>query len=205
MATSLGGFSDYYSPSGAAEQFERLALVRLRPAAGDSELGARIQAVRDAFVYSGRPLDVANILHLRHRQATELVPRGQVNAKYSAGGLVDVEYFVQAMQIAVGAVDRAVRVTSTLDEVQRLVEGGHLSAGRAAELRVTYDLLRRLIDGLRVVRGNAKDLTIPPPDSREFAFLARRLKYPSPLTLQEEISRRMAFARAVWSEPLPTG
>jgi glutamate-ammonia-ligase adenylyltransferase len=205
MATSLGGFSDYYSPSGAAEQFERLALVRLRPAAGDLELGARIQAVRDAFVYSGRPIDVANILHLRQRQATELVPRGQVNAKYSAGGLVDVEYYVQATQIAVGAVDRAVRVTSTLDAIQNLVGGGYLNAGRAAELRVTYDLLRRLIDGLRVVRGNAKDLTIPPPDSREFAFLARRLKYPSSQTLQEEINRRMAFARAVWSEPLPTG
>jgi glutamate-ammonia-ligase adenylyltransferase len=128
-----------------------------------------------------------------------------VNAKYSAGGLVDVEYFVQAMQIATGAVDRAVRVTSTLDAIQRLVEGGSVSAERAAELRVTYDLLRRLIDGLRVVRGNAKDLTIPAPDSREFAFLARRLKYPSPQTLQEEISRRMAFARALWSEPLPMG
>jgi glutamate-ammonia-ligase adenylyltransferase len=205
MATSLGGFADYYSPIGAAEQFERLALVRLRPVTGDADLGVRIQAVRDSFVYSGRPIDVANIVHLRQRQATELVPRGQLNAKYSAGGLVDVEYFVQAQQIAAGAVDPMVRVTNTLEAIAKLAEGRYLGAGQAAELRVTYDLLRRLIDGLRVVRGNAKDLTIPPPDAREFAFLARRLKYPSPQKLQDEISRRMAFARALWTDTLPTG
>jgi glutamate-ammonia-ligase adenylyltransferase len=205
MATSLGGFADYYSPIGAAEQFERLALVRLRPVAGDADLGARIQDVCDSFVYSGRPIDVANIVHLRQRQATELVPRGQMNAKYSAGGLVDVEYFVQARQIAAGAVDPTVRVTNTIEAIERLAEGGYLGVGQAAELRVTYDLLRRLIDGLRVVRGNAKDLTIPPPDAREFAFLTRRLKYPSPQKLQDEISRRMAFARGLWTDTLPTG
>jgi glutamate-ammonia-ligase adenylyltransferase len=205
MATSLGGFADYYSPAGAAEQFERLALVRLRPVAGDLDLGARIQAVRDGFVYSDQPIDLANILHLRHRQATELVPRGQVNAKYSAGGLVDVEYYVQAKQISAGAGDHSVRVTNTLEAIRRLVAGGYLPADQGAELRLTYDLLRRLIDGLRVVRGNAKDLTIPPPDAREFAFLARRLKYESPETLQDEISRQMAFARALWNEAPPPG
>lgn len=205
LASSLEGFTGYYAIGGAAEQFERLALVRLRTVAGDLALGQRIQQVRDAFVYSGQPLDLANIRHLRHRQATELVPRGQVNAKYSHGGLVDLEYFVQAWQITVGSTDPTVRVTNTREAISRLADGGYLRADLARELWETYDFLRRVIDALRVVRGHAKDLTIPPDQSREFSYLAHRLKFPTTEELQEAIEKRMAFARGLWDAAGPVG
>ncbi len=142
---------------------------------------------------------------MRRRQATELVPAGRVSAKYSAGGVVDVEYFVQAWQITVGHADPGVRVTNTLAAVGQLVAGGHISRERGDGLRDSYGFLRRLTDALRVVRGHAKDLTIPPAHTREFAYLAHRLRYASAGELQEAITARMAFARALWTDDPPPG
>ena len=204
LASSFEGFSSYYAAGGSAEQFERLALVRLRPVAGDRALGKRIQEARDSFVYSGQPLDLENIRHLRHRQATELVPRGQVNAKYSHGGLVDLEYFVQAWQITVGTTNPAIRVTNTREAISRLAGASYLRDDLARELWETYDFLRQLIDALRVVRGHAKDLTIPPDHSREFSYLAHRLKFLTTEQLRAAIEQRMAFARGLWDGAWPT-
>ena len=221
LATSLPAFTAYYREGGDAQQFERMALVKLRPVAGDPSLGERLQRARDAFVYSGAPLDREDILHLRHRQATELVPLGAVSAKYSHGGLVDVEYYVQAQQIAAGQRDPTIRVTNTLEAIDRLAHSAHpgeptlstskgsperreglvegrLSEPQATELKETYRFLRRLIDALRVVRGHARDLTIPPTDSREFAYLARRLHLDSPSDLHHILTTRMAYPASLW-------
>jgi len=58
-----------------------------------------------------------------------------------------------------------------------LVECGIVTRQDAENLRKAYWFIRMLIDGLRMVRGNAKDLVLPPPDSDEFIFLARRVGY----------------------------
>ena len=201
-ASSLEGFRRYYSEEGDARQFERMALVKLRPVAGDPELARRVIEHRDAFVYSGLPLDVADIRSLRRRQAAELVPDGETSAKHSPGGLVDVEYFVQACQITYGHRDTSVRVTNTLDAIGRLSRARRLTNEQAAELEETYGFLRRLIDALRVVRGHAKDLTLPGPDSREFVYLANRLGYDSTAELRIAVEERMTFAAGVWHDGL---
>ena len=200
LACSMGAFSGYYSDHGAAQAFERMAMVRLRPVAGDEALSEQIIAARDEWVYSGRPFDVANSRHLRQRQAAELVPSGAVNAKYSPGGVTDLEYFVQALQIEIGAFDPSVRVPGTLEAVERLSRGGHLPEHMAAKIQEAYGFMRRLIDALRVVRGNAKDLTIPQIGSPAFAYLARRLSFETPRDLAEALEVRMAFARWLWEE-----
>ncbi len=203
LATTLEGFTQYFSRAGDAAQFERLALVRLRPVAGDPALAAQLAAARDRFVYSGRPLEYDNILHLRRRQAAELVPARLISAKYSMGGLVDVEYFIQARQIEAGGSEASVRVTNTQEAIERLHEVGCLSAGMASQLGEAYRFLRELIESLRVVRGHAKDLTLPPPAARDFAHLAWRLNYSSREALEEEIARHMSFAASLWSMAQP--
>ena len=199
LASSLEGLAAYYAPAGDARQFERLALVKLRPIAGDAALAARVDALRDAFVYSGAPLDHAELRHLRDRQARELVPHGAVSAKHSHGGVVDIEYAVQVRQITAGARDPTVRVTGTLEAIERLHAGGYLAAAPARALAAAYAFLRRLIDALRVVRGHARDLTLPPPDSREFRYLARRLQLEDAGALAAAISSQMAVARSAWN------
>ncbi|HVS34934.1 MAG TPA: putative nucleotidyltransferase substrate binding domain-containing protein [Gemmataceae bacterium] len=199
LASSQQGFDEYYTEGGGAIQFERMALVKLRAVAGDRDLGARLEQIRDRFTYSGRPFDPDDVRHMRRRQATELVPFGAVNAKYSAGGLVDVEYYVQAQQILAGCADAAVRTTNTLDALERLAERGVLPAEQCARLAECYRFFRRLISALRVVHGRARDLLIPPNDSPEFAHLAHRMQCADPEELRTAIAVWRDVARRLWA------
>ncbi len=199
LASSLAAVEDYYTSGGDARQFERLALVRMRPVAGHPELGKRVMGIRDSFVYSPDPLDVENIRHLRRRQAAELVERGSVNAKISSGGIVDIEYYVQAWQIARGVDDPSVRQTNTLDALESLQTGGHVDAGLAGRIGESYRFFLGLVDALRVVRGNASDLNIPARDTRDFHHLAHRLGI-EPELLDDRIARHMDASRSMWDE-----
>ena len=205
MASSLAAVEEYYRDVGDARQFERLALVRMRPVAGDADLGRQVMRVRDSFVYSSDPLDIDNIQHLRHRQAVELVERGGVNAKISPGGMADIEYYVQAWQIACGGKDRSVRLTNTLSALDALQSGGYLDGDLARRIGESYRFLLGLVDALRVVRGNASDLNIPDPETRDFHHLAHRLSIEPPSLLSRHIAEHMASSRSLWDELRPPG
>jgi glutamate-ammonia-ligase adenylyltransferase len=149
----------------------------MRPVAGDAELGRRVLAIRDAFVWSGEPWNHAEALRLRERQVTELVPLGRFNVKLSRGGLVDVEYAAQYLQIQHGLAHPELRVPSTLDALAALQSLGLLDPREHGSLRDGYLFWRRVADGLRMVRGQASDLLLPDEGSQELRVLARRLGY----------------------------
>ncbi len=177
LAVSLETFEKYFGHDGPAWPFERQALVKLRPIAGDEHFGSTIVAARDRICYSGRPFDVSAMRGMREKQLRQLVRAGTLNAKLSPGGLVDCEYLVQALQITYGDRYPELRSTNTRAVLRGLEATGILSPDDRIHLRDAYRFLRRLIDGLRMVRGDARDLTVPPQDSEEFEFLARRLEY----------------------------
>jgi glutamate-ammonia-ligase adenylyltransferase len=177
MAVSLEAFRRYFAPDGPAWAYERQALVKLRPIAGNPGLGQHVAALRDQYVYTGAPFDVTAMRAMRERQVRHLVTGGTFNAKFSPGGLVDVEYLVQGLQITYGQQNPALRQTNIREAMAALAEAGILSPDDHVRLRRAHTFLRWLIDGLRMVRGNAKDLTVPPADGEAFAFLARRLRY----------------------------
>jgi glutamate-ammonia-ligase adenylyltransferase len=177
LASPLDAIVSYYSADGLAAPFERQALIKLRHVAGDAALGRQVERHRDAFVYSGAPWDLAGALALRRRQVTELVEPGAINVKYSSGGLLDIEYAVQYLQIMHGHEHPSLRSVSTMEALDALVEARLVSRAEGEILRKAYLFIRTLIDGLRMVRGHAKDLVLPPIDSDEFVFLARRIGY----------------------------
>jgi glutamate-ammonia-ligase adenylyltransferase len=177
MAVSLDAFRRYFGPDGDAWPYERQALVKLRPIGGSADLGAQVIRLRDELIYSGAPFDVAAMRAMRERQVRHLVTAGTINAKFSPGGLVDVEYLVQGLQITYGHTNPGLRLTNTREALRALAAAGIIPADDYNNLREAHIFLRRLINALRMVRGNAKDLTVPPADSEEFAFLARRLDY----------------------------
>ena len=144
-------------------------------------------------VYSGEPFDVTAMRAMRERQIRHLVTGGTFNAKYSPGGLVDVEYLVQGLQITHGYRDHSLRQTNIRKAMAALAAAGVLPAGDYTRLRKAHTFLQWLIDALRMVRGNAKDLTVPPADSEAFAFLARRLRYGNDAAqLREDLARYTA-------------
>ena len=200
LASSLAAVEGYYAGGGDARQFERLALVRMRPVAGGADLATRVIRIRDSFVYSSEPLDVENIRHLRRRQAVELVERGTINAKISAGGMVDIEYYLQAWQIACGVEDPCVRLTNTLSALEALETGGHIDSELAGRIGESYRFFLGLVDALRVVRGNASDLNIPAQESRDFHHLAHRLGMHDPSELVARIRSQMELSRRLWEE-----
>jgi glutamate-ammonia-ligase adenylyltransferase len=190
MAVSLESFRRYYAPTGPAWAYERQALVKLRPIAGDMTLGKEICDLRDSFTYHAGAFDVTAMRAMRERQVRHLVTGGTFNAKYSPGGLVDVEYLIQALQINHGAENPAVRVTNSREAMSALFAAGVLSRADYDNLRKAHTFLHWLIDSLRVVRGNSKDITVPSYGSDEFAFLARRLRYEKDVDrLREDLAR----------------
>ena len=198
-------FAEYFAPGGPAWPYERQALVKLRPIAGDAAFGEEIAALRDELIYTGRPPDRAAVRAMREKQLRQLVAAGTVNAKLSPGGLVDVEYLVQILQLEHGRDDPELRTPGTLSALSALHARGRLDTTAHDELRDAYGFLRRLINALRVVRGNAKDLALPPAGTDEYAFLARRLGYttgpagqPARARLAADLDRHTARVRRHW-------
>lgn len=176
LACSLEAFCRYFGPTGEAHAYERLALVRLRAIGGDRVLGAQVQRLRDEFIYAAPSIDTEAIRDLRRRQYEELTD-GQLNAKFSPGALVDLEYDVQILQITHAERASALKTPRIHEALEALSAVGILGEHEGARLVRAYYFLRRLINALRMLRGNAKDLFLPPEDADEFRHLARRMGY----------------------------
>jgi glutamate-ammonia-ligase adenylyltransferase len=169
----------------------------VRPIAGDADLIAKVLALRDRFVYGPEPFDVASYRRMRKLQVEQRVQPGRINAKLSPGALVDVEYFVQALQIAHGGRDPRLRTPNTLSAIGALEAAGLLGAAEVATLRSCYHSFRLLIDALRVVHGHAQDLTVPPAGSEGFSLLARRMRMPDTSILQAGLQERLGRMQAL--------
>jgi glutamate-ammonia-ligase adenylyltransferase len=116
--------------------------------------------------------------------------------------LIDVEYTVQYLQLLHGAVAPTVRTPNTLAAIQALHNAAYLNRQEYQQLSAAYVFLRHLIDALRIVRGHARDLVLPPIDSEEFIFLARRLSYwgdaNPPSRLAADIAHHMRQAAHIY-------
>jgi len=194
----------YYSPTGLAAPFERQALIKLRHIAGNSALGHKLETHRNSFVYGEAHWDTPAALELRRQQLKQLVAPGKVNVKYSAGGLIDIEYTAQYLQVMHGHNHPGLHTPNTLQALAALVNGGLLPRTDGAGLRKAYIFFRMLVDGLRMVRGNTKDLVLPPPDSEEFVSLARRVGYTrddwraGARELQSDIQQHMTLTKTFY-------
>jgi glutamate-ammonia-ligase adenylyltransferase len=190
LAVSVPAFQQYFGPDGPAWPYERQALVKLRPVAGNEALGRKIVALRDQLIYTPRAFDAAPLRAMRERQVRQLVRAGTFHAKLSPGGLVDLEYLVQALQLSHGLRHPELRTTNTLRAAGALKDAGVFSADEHTRFVAAYGFFRRLIDALRMVRGDARDLTVPSSRSEEFEFLARRLGHSGqPSRLKAELEQ----------------
>jgi glutamate-ammonia-ligase adenylyltransferase len=204
LANPLDEITTYYSVEGLAAPFERQAMIKLRHVAGDAALGKQVEAHRDRYVYSGEPWDVTAALDLRRQQLKQLVEQGTVNAKLSPGGVVDIEYAIQYLQLMHGHRHEVLRTPNAMHALAGLVETGIVSRQDGDHLRRAYLFIRMLIDGLRMVRGHAKDLVLPAADSEEFIFLARRVGYTTDdwqagaRHLKSDIEDHMGKVREFW-------
>ena len=163
-----------------ARLWERQALLKARPVAGDEALFLRAQAqVLEPSLF--RPMDRATaaqeLLAMRERMEREIAAEsaGRYNSKLGRGGLSDVEFAVQFLQLVHGAAHPQVRTASTPQALAALLETGLLPPPDHAPLLRGYRFLRRLESRLRIVRDRSVDHL--PESGPELLRLARRMGY----------------------------
>lgn len=159
MVCSLDAFRDYHQS--AAQLWERQALIKTRFIAGDHGLGKAVEKIVERFAYgSGLPADgVSEIHHLRMRMERELAGENdsRFNLKKGRGGLVDIEFLTQMLQLAHGHRLPKLRQRATLDALTALGEAKILPARQSQLLADGYLFLRRLDHRLRLERDQSID------------------------------------------------
>ncbi|MDT8440151.1 MAG: bifunctional [glutamate--ammonia ligase]-adenylyl-L-tyrosine phosphorylase/[glutamate--ammonia-ligase] adenylyltransferase [Desulfuromonadales bacterium] len=208
LVSSLPAFRAYHESSAAP--WERQSLIKARVVAGAAGLAAAVDRLIEEIVYL-RPLPeqlAGEIVRLRQRMESELAREGaaQFNIKTGRGGMVDVEFLVQYLQLCHGRTIPALRCRNTLAALDALLENGLLPATDHAVLANGYRFLRRLENKLRLVHDQSISELSGSPE--ELAKLARRLGYPdrprpAAEALRSEYETNTQQIRSVFTRHLP--
>ncbi|MFI5569852.1 bifunctional [glutamine synthetase] adenylyltransferase/[glutamine synthetase]-adenylyl-L-tyrosine phosphorylase [Streptomyces sp. NPDC051740] len=161
--------------------WERHALLRAEHVAGDEDLGRRFTELVDPLRYPAAGLDeeaVREIRRLKARMESERLPRGadpKLHAKLGPGGLSDVEWTVQLLQLRHGAREPGLRTTRTRQALAAARAAGLISEEDASTLDEAWVLATRVRNAVMLVRGRAGDTfpTVP----RELGAVGRYLGY----------------------------
>ncbi|MER5398726.1 bifunctional [glutamine synthetase] adenylyltransferase/[glutamine synthetase]-adenylyl-L-tyrosine phosphorylase [Streptomyces sp. NPDC002599] len=161
--------------------WESQALLRAETVAGDTDLGSRFIELIDPLRYPAEGLGeeaVREIRRLKARMESERMPRGAdptLHTKLGRGGLSDVEWTVQLLQLQHGWVEPGLRTTRTRQALAAARAAELLSTEDAATLDEAWVLATRVRNAVMLVRGRAGDTF--PSDGRELAAVGRYLGY----------------------------
>ncbi|HEX2063025.1 MAG TPA: hypothetical protein VHE80_01250, partial [Acidimicrobiales bacterium] len=192
LARSVEGYRSYYGRW--AQTWERQALLRVRPVAGDSDLARRFMEVAEDFVWSG-PITEEHVREIRRMKARierERIPPGDdpsFHLKLGRGSLSDVEWTTQLLQLR-----HRVRAPGTMAALERLRAAHALSVADARILAEAYRFCERTRNRLYLVKGSPGDALPALPD--QLARLARSCGT-TPSDLREQYRRVTRRARQV--------
>lgn len=200
LVRTLASYAAYYARW--SEPWEAQALLRADPLIGDAGLRDRFRALIDPVRWPEGGIDdaaVRQIRRLKARMEAERLPRGvdrRLHTKLGPGGLADVEWVAQLLQLQHAHEVPALRTTRTLDALDAAVQARLLDAEDAAVLEEAWCLATRIRGALMLVRGRASDL-LPTDHHRERSAVSRVLGYPGTGDLLEDHRRNARRARAV--------
>ena len=184
VAVRLSSFERYYHEE--AWTWEFMALTRIRPVAGDAELGRRVaELARDALRIKSRdPKITADVTDMRQRMARERPAKSNWDVKLAPGGLIDIEFLIQhAILLAAADVPRAVQPTS-LDAIKALAGAGRVAPADAATLAEGLTFQLHLQQALRIASGDQFDPALASPGLKHWLANHLGLKEFSALDLK---------------------
>jgi [glutamine synthetase] adenylyltransferase / [glutamine synthetase]-adenylyl-L-tyrosine phosphorylase len=201
LVRSLGSYAEYYSRWSAP--WEAQALVRARPIAGEIDLGKEYIDLIDPLRWArGGPGEAAvrEIRRIKARVESERLPRGadrHRHLKLGRGGLADVEWTVQLIQLRHAFELPQLRTTSTLDALSAAQQAGLVTSTDAEVLAEAWRFASRLRNAIMLWRGRASDL--PPTNFRALDGVARLAGYPpaSAARMDDDYQRATRRARVV--------
>jgi glutamate-ammonia-ligase adenylyltransferase len=208
-AVALPAAIAYYE--GMGQNWERAAMIKARPVAGDLALGAGfLEAIRP-FVWR-RGLDFAAVadIHAMKRRIDEhrggalaAVPDPVAriaghNVKLGEGGIREIEFLAQTLQLVWGGRDPGLRVPTTLGALRLLSRAGHVPRRAASELASAYRYLRRVEHRLQMVAD--RQVHELPQRPAELARFATFMGYPDAAAFATELLRHLGQVRARYAE-----
>ncbi|GAA1364256.1 bifunctional [glutamine synthetase] adenylyltransferase/[glutamine synthetase]-adenylyl-L-tyrosine phosphorylase [Streptomyces beijiangensis] len=179
LVRTLASYAAYYRRWSLV--WESQALLRAEPMAGDPELGARFIELIDPLRYPPEGIGedaVREIRRLKARMESERLPRGAdptLHAKLGRGGLSDVEWTVQLLQMQHGWSEPGLRTTRTREALAAAQAAGLIPTEEAQTLDDAWVLATRVRNAVMLVRGRAGDTF--PSDGRELGAVGRYLGY----------------------------
>jgi len=185
LATSFAELLRYFT-EGTGQLWERQTLCKARVVYGSARVAAAAMATvgRAAFDHRWRRCFAEEIRQMRHR-LEDTAASG--NLKRGAGGIVDVEFLVQMLQLKHGRRSPALRLANTLSALGALAREGYLSAEDFQAFDSGYRFLRTMESRLRLMNSTARDTL--PEDATELTKLARLLHYPSCEAFREHLDQ----------------
>lgn len=201
LALSYDAYAAYLDSR--AKTWERLALSRSRAVAGDPALGRRVLERFERFVVGDglSPDDLLEVRDVRDRMEKKDVD--SLSIKTGQGGIVDVEFLVQVMQIRHAGERPDVRTPSTRDGLRRLGEAGLLPPVEVETLDANFARLRTVEKVLR--RQDEKGKTRLPKDALALKAIARAVGAEDGDALLRDLTERMEENRRLFDRYVPAG
>ncbi|PBC72142.1 glutamate-ammonia-ligase adenylyltransferase [Streptomyces sp. TLI_235] len=201
LVRTLASYAAYYRRW--SHVWESQALLRAEPVAGDADLGERFRALIDPLRYPGGGVperDLTEIRRIKARIESERLPRGAdptTHTKIGRGGLADVEWVVQLVQLQHGHELPGLRTTRTRAALAEAARAGLVTDEDATVLDAAWVLASRVRSAVMLVRGRPGDSF--PGDARELSGVARYLGYGAGHSgeLVDDYRRTTRRARAV--------
>lgn len=199
LSLSVSALERYYERHGRG--WERQAWLRARPVAGNLAIGEEVLRRLAPFVWPrslGPELfeEVGEMMRRARAQAHASIGSASVDLKHDTGGIREIEFFVQSLQLLNGGRNPSVRTRGTLGACDRLAAAGLLSDREHEVLARAYRVLRRIEHRVQLAEGQQTHRV--PADVRERELLARRLAVGAPPTWLIGAERLAAAA-----EPAP--
>jgi glutamate-ammonia-ligase adenylyltransferase len=204
-AVAIPAAISYYESMG--QNWERAAMIKARPVAGDLAMGAGfLEAIRP-FVWR-RGLDFAALadIHAMKRRIDQHKGGGLTaaadpvariaghNVKLGEGGIREIEFLVQTLQLVWGGRDPELRMPTTLGALRLLVRAGHVPSQAAAELEPAYRFLRRVEHRLQMIADRQTHEL--PARSADLARIALFLGYSDAAAFAEALLDQLARVRS---------
>jgi glutamate-ammonia-ligase adenylyltransferase len=201
-AVSLESFSRYHATE--SWTWERLALTRARVIAGPARLREHIEAVIKATLF--RKIEQSSLLHdvrsMRRKLAAQFPAKDRWDVKFAPGGLVDIEFCAQYLQLLHGWEAPAMLTQRTVSAIERLSVAGFLNDEDAQALLVAARLQLALLQVLRVTAAGAFDASNASEGMK--ALLARAGEAENFPALERRLAAAQTGARRVFEKLLPT-
>lgn len=197
LSRSLEAMREHYAMHAAT--WERQALVKARPVAGDAQLAEAFVRAVEPFVYpeelEPRAIDEVRRVKVRLEEYVRARGKAGTEVKRGWGGIRDIEFAVQLLQIVHGRRDVRLREPTTLRALAALADQGYVGQEDARALADAYRFLRTLEHRLQIVRDlQTHEL---PDDPAARRVIARSLGFAGAEALQAEFERQTSLVRGL--------